>query len=77
MLLLSPLRFPSPAGACEGAMADVQHDEPVPELKEDVGGEVSYRFSPTPGRAVCSFRVSDEFFWMRGVIRVVLLFGEI
>jgi len=32
-------------------MADVQHDEPVPELKEDVGGEVLF---------VGTFRVSGS-----------------
>lgn len=34
-------------------MADVQHDEPVPELKEDIGGEVFiHSFGAWVGRLV-------------------------
>jgi len=40
-------------------MADVQHDEPVPELKEDVGGEIG-AFDPTKKKKKKKVRMQED-----------------
>lgn len=41
---LSPSLASTPRRPCSATMADVHHDEPAPEFKEDVGTEVEFPF---------------------------------